>query len=272
MSRIVGFIESSQQMRDHIISSMIYPLLLVVAGGVAVIILLMFVIPRFAMIFEDMGQALPLPTQMLMFFSDLVAQYWWAILAAAVTAFMAIRQALKNDKNALAFDRLKLRTPVLGSLLQKIEVARFARTLGTLIQNGVPIIQALRIVKDIISNRVIADALSRAARDANGIGKGKGARDIISSITKGKGISKPLAESGVFPVLAVSMVTIGEESGQLEQMLEKVADIYELEVKNALKRLISMLEPMMILIMGLVVGFIVISMLMAVFSINNIAM
>ena len=135
-----------------------------------------------------------------------------------------------------------------------------------------PIIQALRIVKDIISNRVIADALSRAARDANGIGKGKGARDIISSITKGKGISKPLAESGVFPVLAVSMVTIGEESGQLEQMLEKVADIYELEVKNALKRLISMLEPMMILIMGLVVGFIVISMLMAVFSINNIAM
>ncbi len=270
LRRLVQFLESSQQMREHIISAMIYPLLLVFVGGAAVVILLMFVIPKFAQIFEDMGQALPLPTQILMGASEAFATYWWAIAAVLIAAIWGFRQALKNERNALSFDQFKLKMPLLGSLLQKIEVARFARTLGTLARNGVPIIQALKIVKDVITNRVISEAMSRAAVSANG--RGKKGRDIISSITKGKGISRPLAESGVFPPLAVSMVTIGEESGQLEDMLEKVADIYEMDVRNTIKRLISLLEPMMILVMGLVVGFIVISMLMAVFSINDIAM
>ena len=270
LKRLVQFLESSQQMREHIISSMIYPLLLVFVGGAAVVVLLMFVIPKFAQIFEDMGQALPLPTQILMGLSEAFGSYWWAIVAVLVAAILSVKQALKNERNALSFDQFKLKMPVLGTLLQKIEVARFARTLGTLVRNGVPIIQALKIVKDVITNRVISEALSRAAISANG--KGKKGKDIISSITKGKGISRPLADSGVFPPLAVSMVTIGEESGQLEDMLEKVADIYEMDVRNTLKRLISLLEPMMILVMGLVVGFIVISMLMAVFSINDIAM
>ena len=270
LKRLVQFLESSQQMKEHIISSMIYPLLLVFVGGAAVVVLLVFVIPKFAQIFQDMGQALPLPTQVLMTVSDAFGSYWWAILAALVAVILAFRQILKQERNALSFDRFKLKVPVFGSLLQKIEVARFARTFGTLARNGVPIIQALKIVKDVITNRVISEALSRAAIDVNG--KSTKGRDIISSITKGKGISRPLAESGVFPALAVSMVTIGEESGQLEDMLERVADVYEMDVRNTIKRLISLLEPMMILVMGLVVGFIVISMLMAVFSINNIAM
>ncbi|MBN1593218.1 MAG: type II secretion system F family protein [Candidatus Coatesbacteria bacterium] len=270
LKRLVQFLESSQQMREHIISSMIYPLLLVVVGGVAVVVLLMFVIPKFAQIFEDMGQALPLPTQILMTASDTFGSYWWAIVALLIAAAISFKQVLRNERTALSFDQFKLKVPVLGTLLQKIEVARFARTLGTLVRNGVPIIQALKIVKDVITNRVISEAMSRAAMHANG--KGTKGRDIISSITKGKGISRPLAESGVFPPLAVSMVTIGEESGQLEDMLEKVAEIYEMDVKNTLKRLIGLLEPMMILVMGLVVGFIVISMLMAVFSINDIPM
>ncbi len=270
LKRLVQFLESSQQMREHIINSMIYPLLLVFVGGAAVAVLLMFVIPKFAQIFEDMGQALPLPTQILMGLSEAFGSYWWAMLAVLVAAILSAKQALKNERNALSFDQFKLKMPLLGSLLQKIEVARFARTLGTLVRNGVPIIQALKIVKDVITNRVMSEAMSRAAISANG-GSKKG-RDIISSITKGKGISRPLADSGVFPPLAVSMVTIGEESGQLEDMLEKVADIYEVDVRNTIKRLISLLEPMMILVMGIVVGFIVISMLMAVFSINDIAM
>jgi general secretion pathway protein F len=249
---------------------MIYPLLLVFVGGAAVVVLLMFVIPKFAQIFQDMGQALPLPTQVLMSVSDAFGSYWWAILGVLVAAIVAFRQILKQERNALSFDQFKLKVPVFGSLLQKIEVARFARTFGTLARNGVPIIQALKIVKDVITNRVISEALSRAAIDVNG--KSTKGKDIISSITKGKGISRPLADSGVFPALAVSMVTIGEESGQLEDMLERVADVYEMDVKNTIKRLISLLEPMMILVMGLIVGFIVISMLMAVFSINNIAM
>ena len=270
MRRLVQFLESSQQMREHIISSMIYPLLLVFVGGAAVVILMMFVIPRFAQIFTDMGQALPLPTQILMSVSNGFQSYWWAILGGLIAVVVTARQALKNERTALSFDQFKLKVPVLGELLQKIEVARFARTLGTLVENGVPLIQALKIVKNVITNRVISEAMSRAAIDANG--KGKKGKDIISSITKGKGISRPLTESGVFPELAVSMVTIGEESGQLETMLGKVADIYEIDVKNTLKRLISLLEPLMILVMGVIVGFIVISMLMAVFSINNIEM
>jgi len=271
MNRILGFMQSSKEMKDHIISSLIYPLLLVLVGGVAVVILLMFVIPTFAQIFADMGQALPLPTQILLTASGFIRTYWWVIAAAIVAVVMAIRQTLKRPKNALAFDRFKLKLPLLGELFQKVEVARFARTLATLVQNGVPIIQALKIVKDIITNRVISQAMSQAAMDANGHSKGAKSRDIISSITKGKGISRPLAESGVFPPLAVSMVTIGEESGRLEEMLEKVADVYEADVKNTLKRVISLLEPALILVMGVVVGFIVISMLMAVFSVNNIA-
>ncbi len=270
MRRLVQFLESSQEMREHIITSMIYPLLLVFVGGAAVVILMMFVIPKFAQIFEDMGQALPVPTKILMSISNGFQSYWWAILGALIAAVLAAREALKNERTALSLDQFKLKVPVLGDLLQKIEVARFARTLGTLVENGVPLIQALKIVKDIITNRVISEAMSQATIDANG--KGKKSKDIISSITKGKGISRPLSESGVFPPLAVSMVTIGEESGQLEAMLEKVADIYEIDVKNTLKRLIALLEPLMILVMGVIVGFIVISMLMAVFSINNIEM
>ena len=270
MRRLVQFLESSQEMREHIISSMIYPLLLVFVGGAAVVILMMFVIPKFAQIFEDMGQALPAPTQILMWVSNGFQSYWWAMLGAIIAFVAAARETLKNERTALSFDQFKLKVPILGELLQKIEVARFARTLGTLVENGVPLIQALKIVKDVITNRVISEAMSRAAINANG--KGVKSRDIISSITKGKGISRPLTESGVFPPLAVSMVTIGEESGQLEGMLGKVADIYEVDVRNTLKRLISLLEPMMILVMGVIVGFIVISMLMAVFSINNIEM
>ena len=270
LRRLVDFMESSQKLRDHIVSSMIYPVLLVFVGGTAVIVLLMFVIPKFAQIFADMGQALPLPTQFLMGVAGFFSSYWWVLAAGVVVAAIGLRQALQNEQTALAWDQFKLRLPVLGTLLQKIEVARFARTLGTLTRNGVPIIAAMKIVKDIIGNRVISEAMSRAANDANG--RGRRGKDIISSITKGKGISRPLAESGVFPPLAVNMVTIGEESGQLEDMLERVADVYEADVRNTLKRLISLLEPAMILIMGVVVGFIVISMLMAVFSINNIAM
>ena len=253
LSRLGEFLESAQELKDYIKSAMVYPVFLVGVGGVSIIILLTFVIPKFSIIFSDMGQAIPLSTQFLLGISQVLQSYWWAILIVLGAGYFFIRKYLKTPAGRLKFDRKKMKFPVVGDLIKKIEVARFARTLGTLTKSGVPILQALMLVKDILENKVVSAAME----------------NVYARVKEGDRLSKPLRDTGIFPPLAIQMITVGEETGRLDRMLLRVAESYEKMVRNTVKRLISLLEPAMILFMGLVVGFVVVSMLMAVFSMNE---
>lgn len=253
LSRLGLFLESSQDLRDYLKSALVYPLFLVVVGGASIIILLTFVIPKFSLIFADLGQAIPMSTQILLAISGFVRSYWWAMLGLIGIGVYFLRRYAKTPEGRLKLDEGKMKLPVFGDLIRKIEVARFARTLGTLTRSGVPILQALRLVKDIIVNQVVSRSM---------VG-------IFERVKEGERLSKPLEETGVFPSMAIQMITVGEETGKLDEMLLKVAENYEKIVKGMVKRFISFLEPAMILVMGVLIGFIVISMLMAIFSINE---
>ncbi|MEZ4524591.1 MAG: type II secretion system inner membrane protein GspF [Desulfobacterales bacterium] len=253
LERLGEFLETSQELKDYIRSALVYPLFLLFVGGISVIILLVFVIPKFSVIFADMGQAIPLSTRILLTMSNVLKSFWWLILPAAAGIVIAFRRYANTPAGRQRFDRFNLRAPMTGDLIRKIEVARFSRTLGTLMGSGVPILRALELVRDIISNTVIAESLET----------------VRDRVKEGERLSKPLEDTQVFPSLAVQMITVGEESGKLDEMLVRVAQNYEKTVRNTVKRLISLLEPAMILVMGLVVGFIVISMLTAIFSMNE---
>ena len=253
LGRLGAFLESSQELKDYIKSALVYPLFLGFVGGASIIILLTFVIPKFSVIFSDMGQAIPFSTRFLLDLSEVLRSYWWVILGGLGAIVFFLRRYFTTRAGRLRLDRNKLSFPVVGGLVRKIEVARFARTLGTLTKSGVPILQALVLVKDIIGNRVIAKSME----------------EVYDKVKEGDKLSKPLSDSGIFPSLAIQMITVGEETGKLDSMLLRVAENYEKMVKDTVKRFISLLEPAMILAMGLVVGFVVISMLMAIFSMNE---
>ncbi|MBI2461974.1 MAG: type II secretion system F family protein [Candidatus Rokubacteria bacterium] len=253
LKRLTGFLEAAQELREAIVSALIYPTLLAVVGSGAVVFLLTFVLPRFAVIFADLGQALPLPTRILLAVSEGIQTYWWGLLLLGLLTLLGWRAATGTEAGRLAWDRWLLGTPLLGGLLLRLEVARFARTLGTLLQAGVPVLQALAVVKEVAVNRVVVEALER----------------LHEGIKRGGGIASPLAASRVFPSLAVHMVRVGEETGRLEEMLSKVADVYEGEVRTAVKRLIAVLEPAIILTLGVVVLLIVVAILLAIFGINE---
>jgi general secretion pathway protein F len=253
ISRMAAYLESSQTLKEDIRSALIYPFILTVVGGAAVVILLTFVVPKFTRIFTDMGEALPLPTLILLTISNGLIEYWWAILLFLTGVFFAIRYYLKSDSGRHSWDKLKFKLPVFGKLYKEAAVSRFARTLGTLLGSGVPILNALQIVKGTLGSERIAEIIS----------------SVREAVRKGRGISEPLRNSDIFPPIAVHMVTVGEETGRLDEMLLKIADRFDLEVRTTIKRLLSLLEPALILLMGVMVGFIVIAMLMAIFSINE---
>lgn len=251
LDKLNEFLEATKELRDHVISAMIYPIILVMTGGASIILLLTFVLPRFSVIFAELGGALPLPTQILLSFSNGLRDYWWLVLLALIAAWIVFKRYVKSDAGRYQWDAFKLR--MAGDVIRKLETARFCRTLGTLIRSGVPLLQALGNAREVLTNRVIASAI-----------------DSVSKGTKeGKGMAVSLSEAKVFPPLALSMIKVGEETGQLDSMLLKVATTYEKSLREALKRLMSFLEPLMILGMGLIIGFIVVSMLMAIFSITD---
>jgi type II secretion system protein F len=252
--RLGMFLETSQDLKDYIVSAMVYPIFLVLVGGISIIVLLTFVIPKFSLIFADLGAAIPFSTQLLLGLSSFIRSYWWVMTTSLFLLYYLFWRYSRTPEGKLNIDKQKVRLPILGDLIKKVEVARFSRTLGTLIRSGVPILQSITLVKDIIGNRVIAASMD----------------DIREKVQKGDRLSKPLSSSGYFPSLAIQMITVGEETGRLDEMLLKVAEHYEKIVRSSVKRFIGLLEPAMILIMGLLVGFIVISMLMAIFSINEI--
>lgn len=254
IKRLVVFLETTLTFKKEIISALIYPILLTVVGGLAVTVLMLYVIPNFSKIFSDMGQTLPLPTMILIKVSDLFASYWWAFLGGIIGLSVLLRGYLRTAEGKNYLDNLKLKVPVLKKLSMKFIIARFSRTFGTLLQSGVPILEAIRVSRDVIDNDVISQKLSV----------------LEEGVSKGKGISVPLRESGVFPAIFNQMVTVGEEAGKLEETFLLIADRFETDTRNLIKRFVSLFEPVLILLMGLVVGLIVISMLMGIFSINEI--
>jgi general secretion pathway protein F len=229
LEKLNEFLESSKALKDYVVSVMIYPAILVLTSGVSIIVLLTFVLPKFSVIFDELGGALPLPTQMLLTFSNALKSYWWIFLSAAIVGWIIFKNYTKSDAGRYRWDAVKLK--LIGDVIRKLETARFCRTLGTLLKSGVPLLQALNNAKDVINNQVIASAIDNVSAGAK----------------EGKGIAVPLSDTSVFPQLALSMIKVGEETGQLDTMLLKVADAYEKSLNVAIKRFMSLLEPVLIL-------------------------
>jgi type II secretion system protein F len=253
IARMAVYLENSQTLKDDVRSALIYPLLLSFVGGAAVIILLTFVVPQFSKIFTDMGETLPLPTVILITISNLLIKAWWIILLLLFGGVAAIKRYMKTEKGRRSWDRLKFRLPLFGKLYKEAAVSRFSRTFGTLLGSGVPILNALQIVKGTLGSEKISEIIS----------------SVREATRKGRGIAEPLKNSEIFPPIAVHMITVGEETGRLDEMLVKIADRFDSEVRTTVKRMLALLEPVLILIMGIMVGFIVIAMLTAIFSINE---
>jgi general secretion pathway protein F len=256
LQRLTEFMERSRELRDTVKSALIYPVILVGVSLLSVAILLMWVVPQFSQMFEDSGKALPLPTQIVIAAGDGVRNYWWLMALVAVGAYVWFMRQLRDPATRYRWDQRMLNMPLVGDLIGKLEVARFSRTLGTLIGNGVTLLAALSIVKETLSNTVMAAALGQVA----------------TQLKEGKGLGKPLMETGLFPKLAVHLVMVGEETGKLQDMLIRVADIYDREVQSAVKRMLSLMEPVLILGLGLVIGGIIMSILVAILSVNDLAL
>jgi general secretion pathway protein F len=254
LRRLAEFLESRAAFTEAIVSALAYPLVITTVGAGAVVFLLTFVIPRFATIFADLHQAIPLPTQILMAVSASVQSYWWIGVLAVLAVILGWRLWTGTPEGRLQWDRLLLRTPRVGPLTMKVETARFLRTLGTMLKSGVPVLGALAVVGDMMSNQIVARSVQRLA----------------DSVKRGGTVASGMREHGQFPMLAVHMVRVGEETGRLEDMLLKAAETLEGDVRTDLKRMIGLLEPAVILAMGVLVAFIVVAMLLAIFSINDI--
>lgn len=254
LQRLAEFEESSAEWRAHLISSMIYPALLTLVAIASILVLMNFVIPRFAQVFESTGLPMPLPTYLLLRSGQLLQSYGWIALLGVVAGVILFRRAIRTPLGRERWDRFQLRIPLVGDMLRKAETARFARTMSTLIANSVPLVQSLHIVKEMVSNSVMAASLE----------------GVAAGVKRGEGIAAPVRKSGVFPPLAGHLLSVGEETGRLDAMFERLATIYENETKVALRRLTALFEPMVILGMGLTVGIIVLSLLLAITSINDV--
>jgi general secretion pathway protein F len=255
MLRLTEFMDRSKALRDSITSALIYPIILLIAAGMTVLILLTWVVPQFEQLFADAGQSLPLATQIVITVGEGVRNYWWIGMLVLAGGLLYLRQQLDRPESRYRLDGLMLRIPLLKDLIAKVEMARFSRTLGTLLKNGVSLLNALTIVKETMTNQVMATALSTVADQLKG----------------GQGLAEPLMEAGVFPRLAVHMIRVGEETGQLQDMLLQVADTYDHEVQSAIQRLLALLEPVLILGLGVIIAAIIMSILVAIFSLNELA-
>jgi type II secretory pathway component PulF len=254
LKRLAELLEEAQELRDTLVSALIYPVLLAAVGTAAVVFLMTFVIPRFADIFKDLGGAIPAPTLILLGVSSWLQRFWWVLALVGIAMVLGTRWIVSTPAGRLKVDRILLQTPVVREVIVKTEVARFARILGTLLRSGVALLTALGVVREMMGNLLLARALD----------------SLAEGVKRGAGLSKPMTETGVFPAVAVHMVRVGEESGRLDEMLLKVGAAFESDSKKVVKRLVALVEPCIILGMGLVVGFIVVAMLLAIFSISEI--
>jgi general secretion pathway protein F len=253
LRRLAEFLEARAAFNEAVLSALAYPLVITTVGAGAIVFLMTFVIPRFASIFQDLGQTIPLPTQILLAISAGLQTYWWVGALIALVGVLAWRVWTGNPEGRRNADQLLLGLPLVGPLTMKVETARFARTLGTMLHSGVPVLGAMAVVGDMMSNQAVGLAVSRLA----------------DGVKRGGTIAAGMQQHGAFPALAIHMVRVGEETGRLEEMLLKVADTFETDVRTDLKRVLGLLEPAIILAMGVLVAFIVVAMLLAIFSINE---
>lgn len=250
LERLSEFAERQRLLRNEVISSLFYPAILLVSSIIALAVLTIFVIPKLTVMYADMGVDLPYLTQFLIAATDFVSVYGWIVLVACVAAFFGIRQFVRTENGRLMSDRLKLRLPLVGSVYSNVALVRFTRTMATLLENGVVLLSALRVVKDSIGNQVYTSAVTESEK----------------GIERGSTLSKEMQESNVFPRLVTHMITVGEESGNLEQMLAKLSTYYNLEIKKDLERLTSSIGPLVILVMGVVIGFLAVAMILPIYG------
>ena len=253
LERLADLTEKQQDLVNRIQTALAYPIFMCVIGTLVLFVLLTYIVPSITAIFMDMNQVLPTPTRLLLFLSNFFKSFWWVILIIVVAAGITLHRLKKTENGRYAYDKTILSLPVFGILARKLAVARFTRTLGSLLENGVSMLIALDIVKNIAGNVLISNAVQTAAQD----------------VGKGQALWAALNEGHVFPQLSIQMIQVGEQSGQLEGMLNKIADVFEKEAESSIMRLTSYLEPVMILVMGCVVGFIVLSICLPIFEMNQ---
>jgi len=250
LQRLATYVEKSVKLKSAVKSALIYPVSVITIACLVVGALLKFVVPIFANMFNSMGVELPLPTRMVIGLSNFVGRFWWLMLAGLIFTFLGIKYIRKDPKGRYMLDKFMLNLPVLGTVLRKIAVARFTRTLGTLITSGVPILEGLAITARTSGNAVLEDALMK----------------VRKAVEEGRTIVDPLKECGVFPNMVTQMIGVGEATGAMDAMLQKIADFYEDEVDAATKDMLTLLEPLMIGFLGLAVGGIVVSLYLPLFS------
>ena len=251
--RICAFGEQEEELRGKATSAMIYPAFLLSIGSIAIFILVSFVFPKFVTIFEEFNAELPLPTRMVMGFCDFMGAWWWAVLIVFFVLGSAVVRHVRTDTGRRQMDAFLLRVPVIRTVIVKYEMAKFARTLGTLMDNGVPILTSIKITADTMTNRLIRDEVSQ----------------IHIGITEGESLSECLRKRLFFTPMVVSMFAVGEESGRVGAVAKRVADAYDIEVDRAVKAMAALFEPLLIVVMGVVVGFLVIAMLLPMLTLSS---
>ncbi|HEX7603319.1 MAG TPA: type II secretion system inner membrane protein GspF [Polyangiaceae bacterium] len=255
LERLTSFMESQAKLKGKVVAALAYPTLMAIIGTTIISVLMVAVVPNVTTIFASMDQALPWYTALLIFTSDIASNYWWAILGTLALIVWSFRKWKSTPTGRMRWDAFVLRVPVFGKLVMMLAVARFARTLATLLASGVALLQAMDIVRNVLGNAVLEKVIV----------------DAIGSIREGQSIAEPLKRSGRFPPIVTHMISIGEKSGQLESMLESVSNSYDNEVETRVQMLTSLLEPLMIVVMGGAVGFIAISILMPLIQMSNFA-
>jgi type IV pilus assembly protein PilC len=253
LMRLATFLEKNDALIGKVKSAMVYPGVIMSVAAIAIVVLLIFVIPTFESMFASVNLALPLPTRVVIGLSNFLQGYWWAVGLAIYAVIFLLQRYYTTAGGKLTIDKLMLKLPVLGDLLRKSSVSRFTRTLGTLISSGVSILDGLEITAKTAGNRVIHDAIMESR----------------ASIAGGDTISAPLAKSAVFPPMVISMIAVGEQTGGLDEMLTKIADFYDTEVDTAVSALLSLMEPVMIVLLGVVVGGMVVAMYLPIFDMIN---
>jgi general secretion pathway protein F len=254
LGRLADFMERMHVLRESVRSALIYPALLMGMAVITVVVMFGLVLPQFRPLFDDMGDALPLLTRIFLIVGDAVQAWWWAGAILLVAAVLLFLRALRSPAFRLRWDRWKLSAPIFGNLLKRIETARFAHTLSMLLHGGQPLLEALGIVRDVVGNSALREALTA----------------VLERLRQGQGLAVPMAESGLFPPLAIHLIRVGEEGGQLESMLAQLAITYDREVQDATKRLMALLVPLLTIGLGLVIAIIIASVLGAFLSVNEI--
>jgi general secretion pathway protein F len=253
LRRLADYLDKSKELKDTVSTAMIYPTILVVMALGSVFLLLTFVVPQFMEMFESAGKELPMSTQIVVAAAEWLQNYWWALVIAGVVTTAIMRYELTESPRKIKWDRLFLKIPIVGDLIRNIATANFSRTLGTLLENGVPILTALGIVKSTLSNLVLVQAVTSAE----------------DNLRQGKDMSGALIATGQFPKMATQMIKMGEETGRMEEMLERIAIAYDKQLENTIKKMLALMEPLVILFMGVMIGGIIISILSAILSVND---